>query len=77
MQATRYFSESYRWVLGSHNTCLKKMESKYSAKHKLAERAVKNPVPEELMNKGKKLFEKRDRACESRGEPHLYLLSPA
>lgn len=34
------------------------MESKYSANHKLAERTVKNPVPEELMNKGKKLFKR-------------------
>lgn len=55
----------------------KKMESKYSANHKLAERTVKNPVPKELMNKGKKIFEKRDRVCESRGEPYLYLLSTA
>lgn len=62
---------------GATTHALKKMESKYSANHKLAERTVKNPVPKELMNKGKKLFEKRDRACESRGEPHLYLLSPA
>lgn len=63
--------------LGATTHASKKMESKYSANHKLAERTGKNPVPKELMNKGKKLFEKRDRACESRGEPHLYLLSPA
>lgn len=50
----------YRWVLGSHKAGLKTMESKYSAQHKLAERTVKNPVPEEVVNKGKKLHvEKR------------------
>ena len=55
----------------------KTMESKYSANHKLAERTVKNPVPEELMNKRKKKFGKGDGGYESQGEPHLFLLSPA
>lgn len=44
---------------------LKKMESKYSVNHKLAERTVKNPAPEEFTNKGKKRFGKRDGECES------------